>query len=66
MRNELIREKAKEKGVYLWELAERFGMIDTAFSRKMRKPFSKEETRKALQLIEEISAEKESGNHAGD
>ena len=66
MANKIIRDMARENGVHLWEIAERFGMNDGNFSRKLRRPLSDEETERALQFIEEIAARKESGNHAGD
>ena len=56
--NERIREEAFKKGVRLWEIAERFGMADTAFSRKLRKELSPEDTEKALNYINDIYAER--------
>lgn len=59
MRNEEIRRHAKAKGVFLWELAARFGVTDSTFSRKLRKKFTDEETAEMVKLIDLIAAEKE-------
>ena len=37
MNNMKIREEAKRAGVYLWEVAERWGCNDGNFSRKLRR-----------------------------
>lgn len=58
MANELIKKMAKEKGVYLWELAERFNLADCNFSRKLRHDLPEKEMEKALRFIDEIAAEK--------
>ena len=58
MTNVSIRTKAFQNGVCLWELAQKMGITDSSLSRKMRKEFSPEETEKALQLIDEIVAER--------
>lgn len=59
MANAEIRNLAKEKRVRLWQIAERFGMTDNSFSRKLRHEFSAEEKSKALLFIEQISKEQE-------
>lgn len=56
MANERIKETAKKKGVRLWEVADRFGMVDSVFSRKLRKELSPEQRKQALQYIDEIAA----------
>lgn len=40
MRNQDIRNAAKEKGVRLWRVAERIGVTNSYFSVMLRKPFS--------------------------
>ena len=49
-----IRETAARKGVFLWEIAEVFGVHDTNFSRKLRNEFSPEDKAKALAAIDTI------------
>lgn len=58
MTNEAIRKRARERGVFLWELAARFGVTDSTFSRKLRNQFSDVETEKLLNLIDEIAGER--------
>lgn len=57
MRNQEIRETAKQKGVRLWMVAEKLGITDATFSRKLRKPFSTEERTRVLAIIDELAQE---------
>lgn len=61
MNNEKIRRHAKERGVFLWELAARVGITDSTFSRKLRRQFPEDETEALVKMIDEIAAEK--GGH---
>lgn len=54
-----IKATAKQKGVYLYELAEHYGMFDTALSRKLRRELSSAEKAEILAAIELISAAKQ-------
>lgn len=56
--NDEIREYAKKSGVYLWEVANKYGVTDSNFSRRLRFEFSPEEQKKALQYIDEIAKER--------
>ena len=56
--NEIIRDAAKNNNVYLWELADRLGIADTTLSRKLRKELHREEAERAIQIINEIAAER--------
>ena len=58
MENVKIREAAKQTGVYLWEIAERFGCNDGNFSRKLRRELPENEQRRILGIIAELAAEK--------
>lgn len=58
MKNVKIREAAKQTGVYLWEIAERFGCNDGNFSRKLRRELPEDEQRRILGIIAELAAEK--------
>ena len=58
MKNVKIREAAKQAGVYLWEIAERFGCNDGNFSRKLRRELPADEQRRILVIISELAAEK--------
>lgn len=58
MRNEGIRESAKSKGVLLWKIADRLGITDGNFSRKLRHELTLQEQEKVLQIIDELSKDK--------
>ena len=58
MKNKDIREAAKRAGVCLWEVAERLGMNDGNFSRKLRKELSSQEREKIMEIINELAKEK--------
>lgn len=55
--NAIIRRKAKEQGVHFWQIADRLGIHDTEFSKKMRYQFDEEETERILKIIKRISEE---------
>lgn len=57
--NEDLREYAREKGVYLWEIAYKMGIHDTNFSKKLRTVLPIEESSKILYIIDQIAKEKE-------
>jgi|GEM_PF-460688 len=59
LKNQEIREAAKAKNIYLWQIAEKLGMQDSAFSRKLRRELSAAEKAKILAIIDELSAEKQ-------
>lgn len=58
MANQKIKDHAKKRNVFLWELAKKYGVTDSNFSRRLRCEFSPEEQKKALQYIDEIAAER--------
>lgn len=53
--NLAIRKKAKERGIYLWQVADRLGIHDTEFSKMMRYELSGEEKAKIAAIIEELA-----------
>lgn len=57
--NNEIREKAKERGVKLWEIAEVLKINDGNFSRKLRKELPPTEKQAILNIIDEIADKKE-------
>lgn len=61
MKNNLIRSVAKKSGVFLWQIAERLGVNDGNFSRKLRRELAPDEQEKILHIIAELAAEKEKG-----
>lgn len=62
MKNVDVREKAKEKGVNLWQIAERMGIHDTALSKRLRHEFTEAEKERTMQIISEIAAEEAKEN----
>ena len=58
MANEEIRQAAKESGVKLWEVADRIGMNDGNFSRKLRHELSTEMKSQIMTAISESAADK--------
>ena len=57
--NSEIREKAKERGVKLWEIAEVLNINDGNVSRKLRKELPPTEKQAILNIIDEIADKKE-------
>jgi len=58
MRNQEIRNTAKEKSVKLWEVAEALKIQDSAFSRKLRHELPEAEKTKILAIIDEIHSKR--------
>ena len=58
MFNQDIRQAAKEAGIMLWEIAEKYngGISDCNFSRKLRRELSKDEKEKIRAIITDLSA----------
>ena len=54
-----VKQLAKQNGVYLWQIAEKLGINDGNFSRKLRKPLSDEDTARVLSAIDQLKAEQE-------
>ena len=54
MKNIDIRTEASNAGVKLWQIAEKLGVNDGNFSRKLRKELSSEEKAKIRAIIAEL------------
>lgn len=61
MRNKEIRDAAKCAGVCLWEIADKIGINDGNFSRKLRKELPESERTKILAIISEIAESRKEG-----
>lgn len=59
--NKQIRNVAKEAGICLWQVAEKLGINDGNFSRKLRRELPPAEREKVLDIIRELSHEKKEG-----
>ena len=55
-KNADVRIVAKEAGIKLWQIAERLGIRDGDFSRKLRYELSEKEKDKIRSIIAEIKA----------
>mgnify|MGYP004561097611 CR=1 FL=1 len=55
MFNKEVRTYAKEKGVYLWEIAEALHINDGNFSRKLRKELPEVQKQEIIQIIDELA-----------
>lgn len=52
-----LREKARNNGVRLWQIADALGMQESSFSKKLRKELPYEEQEKILNIIDELAKE---------
>ena len=53
-----IRRYILDKGILLWKVADKLGMSDGNFSRKLRHNFSDEDYNKIVSAVDELSKEK--------
>lgn len=49
-----IKSKIIAAGLHCYQVAEKFGITDTSFSRKLRTGLNDEDTQKVLSIIEEL------------
>ena len=56
MNNRELKLYAASKGVRLWQVAEKFGIADSNFSRFLRKPLSEENAKKFKSYVDEIAS----------
>lgn len=54
-----IKRLILDSGLKLWQVAERWGVSDGNFSRRLRKPFDENEVNKINKIISDIKASKE-------
>lgn len=54
-----IRQKAKEKGVLLWEVSDALKISEATMTRKLRKELPPEEKSQLLNIIEKLAKEKD-------
>lgn len=62
MHNTEIRDRAKNAGVRLWEVAAAYGLSDGNFSRKLRRELPEGEKEKVLAIIDRLAQEKQGVN----
>ncbi len=57
MKNADIREEVKNAGLKLWQIADKLGITDASFSRKLRKELNAEEKARIRAIIAELKGE---------
>lgn len=57
VKNKEIRERAKNAGVFLWQVADALGMPDHSLSRRLRKELPKEQAARIMEVIDSLSKE---------
>lgn len=62
--NAAIRNAAHEAGVHHWEVAEALGISEGAFCRRMRHELPEAEQARILEIINDISAQREANFRA--
>ncbi len=58
MSGSAVKDLILNSGVRIWEVADKWGVCDGNFSRRLRKPFSDKEVERVQAAIEEIKREK--------
>ena len=53
--NTRIHEERQKYGVYLWEIAERYGVSETQMYRLLRRELPKEKQDRIIQIIKDIA-----------
>ena len=59
MANEFLKKTAQKHGVRLWQIADRLGINDGNFSRKLRHELPDDERENILRIIDDIVKERE-------
>ena len=59
MKNKDLRDYAFSQNVKLWEIAEKIGITDSTFSRKLRRELDDSRKAELKNIIDQISAEKQ-------
>ena len=52
-----IREAAIRSGIKLWQIADRLGVTDSTFSRKLRKELDLESKKRIMAIVSDIAEE---------
>ncbi len=57
-----VKKMIVESGLKCWQVAEAWGLCDSNFSRRLRKPFSEEEICRLKEIINNLSKQKETAS----
>lgn len=52
-----IKQLILDSGLKLWQIAERWSLTDSNFSRRLRKPFNENEVKRIKEIIADIKRE---------
>lgn len=52
-----IKKLILDSGLKLWQIAERWNLTDSNFSRRLRKPFNENEVKRIKEIIADIKRE---------
>lgn len=61
MTNNEVRRAIRLSGFYFWQVAEKLGMTDSSFSRKLRKELSEDEKQRVYGALKELEKEELNG-----
>lgn len=64
--NALIKDYARTNAVYLWQIAEKLGLHDSNFSRKLRHELTAQETEKIIRIIDDLAKNTIKGGESND
>ena len=64
--NSVLRDYALSKNVKLWQIAEKLGLHDSNFSRKLRHELTAQETEKIIRIIDVLAKEHNKGGESND
>lgn len=53
--NQDIRREAKDKQVFLWQIAEKYQISDTGFAKMLRRELPQEKKDRIFQIIKDLS-----------
>lgn len=56
-----VKKLIKSHGLKVWQVADKWGLSDGNFSRRLRKPFSDEEVERLKNIISELLSHKNGG-----
>lgn len=59
LNNTDLRKSAKDKGVALWQIADKLNISEPTMTRKLRRELPAAEKAKIMSIIDDLSAEKQ-------
>lgn len=56
-----VKELIKSNGLKCWQVAQEWGLHDSNFSRKLRKPFNESDIERLYEIVKKLTAQKNGG-----